>query len=249
MKLTFALLSAVFAQDAYNPTDPAPENPESEGQWPGQTTTDPCGSQYRYAGKASANQTCTIDFDSNKYTPWRVFVGGQYILNEYSFTSFDGVDPQNIDVVVFWEQVEGADGELDNSTCAGEGELSVSCEDYGGPWPGVYFQETTNDFRNAKNGNYNIQIAGAKSGDVLVLELVDSYGQGYACQNLTTNSGSIYVDGVDVQEDEWGNLYSDEGKITINVGDETAQLVNLFTTQQPGMNWEPNMWKSTVTKA
>ena len=31
MKLTLALLSAVFAQDAYNPTEAAPtENPESE---------------------------------------------------------------------------------------------------------------------------------------------------------------------------------------------------------------------------
>ena len=83
----------------------------------------------------------------------------------------------------------------------------------------------------------------------MVLELYDSYGDAYACQNLTTNSGTIYVDGTNVQEDPWGNLYSDNGQITINVGDETAQLVNLFTTQQPGMNWEPNMWKSTVTKA
>ena len=30
MKLTLALLSAVFAQDAYNPTEAPVENPESE---------------------------------------------------------------------------------------------------------------------------------------------------------------------------------------------------------------------------
>ena len=71
------------------------------------------------------------------------------------------MDPKNVDVVVFWEQAEGADGPdgpPDNSTCADYGDLSVECEPYGGPWPGVYFQETTNDFRNAKNGNYNIQV-------------------------------------------------------------------------------------------
>jgi len=255
MKLTLALLSAAFAQDDSYAVTEAPENPISEGRWPGQSTDNPCGSQFIHRGLESANQTCTIVYDDARFTPWRVFVGGQYILSDYpyQFTSFDGVDPKNVDVVVFWEQAEGPDGPdgpPDNSTCADYGDLSVECEPYGGPWPGVYFQETTNDFRNAKNGNYNIQIAGAVAGDVLTMYLKDSYDGEWACQNLTTNSGEIVVDGPEgVQEDAWGNKYSDTGRVTINVGDETAQIVNLFTVQQPGMNWEPNMWKSTVQKS
>ena len=94
------------------------------------------------------------------------------------------------------------------------------------------------------------QIAGAVAGDVLTMYLKDSNDNEWACQNLTTNSGEIVVDGPEgVQEDPWGNKYSDTGRVTINVGDETAQIVNLFTVQQPGMNWEPNMWKSTVQKS
>jgi len=48
--------------------------------------------------------------------------------------------------------------------------------------------------------------------------------------------------------DPWGNIYSDNGKIMINVGDQSGIIVNLFTTQQPGMNWEPDTFTSTVIK-
>ena len=81
------------------------------------------------------------------------------------------------------------------------------------------------------------------------MELKDSYGNPYSCQNLSTNSGEIVVDGEYVQMDPWGGIYSDEGKMFFNVGEEAAILVNLFTTQQPGVNWEPDTFVSTVTKA
>ena len=56
------------------------------------------------------------------------------------------------------------------------------------------------------------------------------------------------MDGTNVQMDPWGNIYSDNGKIMINVGDQSGIIVNLFTTQQPGMNWEPDTFTSTVIK-
>jgi hypothetical protein len=77
--------------------------------------------------------------------------------------------------------------------------------------------------------------------------LNDAYGNGFGAQNLSTNSGTINVDGVNVIQDAWGNLYTDSGLITLAVGDEVSDTVNLFTTQQPGANWEPSFWHSTVT--
>jgi hypothetical protein len=49
------------------------------------------------------------------------------------------------------------------------------------------------------------------------MQINDAVGNGFACMNLTTNSGEINVDGINVIEDPWGNLYSDTGLITINV--------------------------------
>lgn len=91
--------------------------------------------------------------------------------------------------------------------------------------------ETANDFRMSKESNYNFQVrsftlfcslsifkvAGAYPGDVVAMQINDAVGNGFACMNLTTNSGEINVDGINVIEDPWGNLYSDTGLITINV--------------------------------
>lgn len=227
MKLFAAFVSSAFA-----------------GSWPGQSDIDPCGTQVKYAGSA-VNQTCTIDF--NGLTPWRVFLGGAYILNQWSFTNFDGQGGDEQDVVVFWDQGYSADGELDNSTCGDDDDVIVNCVDYGGAWGGVYFQETANDYRMSKGSNYNIQIMGAVAGDTLTIQLNDAYGNPYSSQNLSSNSGEIVADGTNVIEDEWGNLYSDTGIMTFVVGDQSGQVVHISTTQQPGMNWEPSLWHSTVT--
>jgi hypothetical protein len=215
------------------------------GDWPGQSDVDPCGTQVNFA-ESSINATCTLDF--NGYNPWRVFLGGEWITGQYSFTNYDGMGGDSIDVVVFWEEGYQADGiTLDNSTCGATTDVTVSCAPQGSAVAGVYFQENANDFRMAKGSNYNVQIVGASAGDTLTIQLNDAYGNPYGAQNLSTNSGTITADGVNVVQDAWGNLYTDTGLINLNVGDETADVVNLFTTQQPGQNWEPSFWHSTVT--
>ena len=139
------------------------------GSWPGQSDVDPCGTQVKYAGTA-VNQTCSIDFNGKR--PWRVFLGGAYILGQYQFTNFDGQGGDQQDVVIFWEEsfFPGSDPpELDNSTCGADSDVTISCVDYGGAWGGVYFQETANDYRMSKGSNYNIQIMGAKVHFLLLL--------------------------------------------------------------------------------
>jgi hypothetical protein len=87
-----------------------------------------------------------------------VYLGGEWITGIYSFTNFDGMGADNIDVVVFWEQSNDADGNLDNSTCGEEADVSVNCVDQGAAVSGVYFQENANDFRMSKGSNYNVQV-------------------------------------------------------------------------------------------
>ncbi|CBY24319.1 unnamed protein product [Oikopleura dioica] len=231
MKVTAALIAAAYAADPVN--------------WPGQSDEDPCGTQIHFP-ESAVNATCTLDF--NGYNPWRVFLGGEFIVDEYSFTNFDGIGSDSIDVVIFWEQsYDGSTGLLSNATCGYDTDVSLNCVDYGSALPGVYFMETANDFRMMKESNYNFQVAGAYPGDVVAMQINDAVGNGFACMNLTTNSGEINVDGINVIEDPWGNLYSDTGIITINVADYASSTVNLFTQQQPGQPWEPSLWKSTVS--
>ena len=205
-----------------------------------------------------------------------MFLGGEFIVDEYSFTNFDGIGSDLIDVVIFWEQdYDGSTGLLSNATCGYDTDVTLDCVDYGSALPGLYFMETANDFRMMKESNYNFQVkhfapfyssfsfkvAGAYPGDVVAMQINDAVGNGFACMNLTTNSGEINVDGINVIEDPWGNLYSDTGLITINVtntfhhrtyiffqvADYASSTVNLFTQQQPGQPWEPSLWKSTVS--
>lgn len=212
--------------------------------WPGQSDVDPCGTSVSFA-ENSINATCTIDF--NGYDAWRVYLGGEFITGATSFTNYDGMTGDSVDVTVFWEEGYDSNGDLDNSTCGADADVTVSCVDQGAAVAGVFFQETANDFRMAKGSNYNFQISGASEGDVVAMQINDAYGTGWGAMNLTTNSGTINVDGANVIQDAWGNLYTDTGAITITVGSGGAALVNLFTVQQPGNNWEPSLWHSTVS--
>ena len=81
----------------------------------------------------------------------------------------------------------------------------------------------------------------------MTMAIKDSDGNDVGLQNLTTNSGDITVDGTNVVQDEWGNLYTDTGVIAMTVTDAASNVVHVFTTQQPGQNWEPDFWTSTVT--
>jgi len=88
-----------------------------------------------------------------------VFLGGEFIVDEYSFTNFDGIGSDSIDVVIFWEQsYDGSTGLLSNATCGYDTDVSLNCVDYGSALPGVYFMETANDFRMMKESNYNFQV-------------------------------------------------------------------------------------------
>ena len=138
MKLISAVIATALAAD-----------------WPGQEVNDPCGTQKQFA-ESSVNATCTLDF--NGKTPWRVYLGGEWITGANTFTNFDGMGADAIDVVVFWAQGNDGDGNLDNSTCGTVDDVTVSCVDQGAAVAGVFFQETANDYRMAKGSNYNIQV-------------------------------------------------------------------------------------------
>jgi len=213
--------------------------------WNGQHEFDPCGSQLQFE-ESSINKTCTLDF--NGYTAWRIFLGGEWIIGDKQFTNYDGLtDGKEIDLVVFWEEEMGADGVLDNSTCGSVADITLNCVDQGAPVAGVYFQETANDYRMGKGSNYNIQIVGAVAGDTLSMVINNAAGDPMGLQNMTSHSGDFVVDGVNVIQDSWGNIYTDTGIIAFNVGAQVADVVHIDTVQQPGANWEPSFWLSTVT--
>lgn len=88
MKLFAFFATAIFAQDdAYAaPTDPptaaptaAPEPVDIDIAWPGQTETNPCGSQISTNMENAVNKTCTISYP-DAYKPFRKFLGGTNII-------------------------------------------------------------------------------------------------------------------------------------------------------------------------
>merc|ERR1712100_327433 len=162
-----------------------------------------------------------------------MFAGnGAFVNGANTFTGFDGTS-SDVNVVVFFSQSEDADGNLDNSTCW---DAAVTCADSGADYSGPLFMENVNDHRNAKNGNYNIQIANVNNGDVLTIQLNDNDGNAYAVQNISAD------------EDNWGNQYSDDGSFTVTVGDAVfGQLFQISVVQQPGNTGVLSMWSSTVS--
>merc|ERR1711976_1055543 len=154
------------------------------------------------------NKTCTISAPNAQYQ----FAGnGAFVTGADTFTGFDGVSG-DVNVVVFYNQAKDADGNLDNSTCW---DINVSCVDNGAASAGLFFMENVNDHRNAKNGNYNIQIAGVQNGQTLSIQLNDNDGNGYGVQNITADFGVVSA-----TDDAWGNQYSDDGSFTIEVDAE-----------------------------
>merc|ERR1712050_410448 len=111
------------------------------------------------------------------------------------------------------------------------------------PSAGLFFMENVNDHRNAKNGNYNIQIAGVQNGQTLSIQLNDNDGNGYAVQNISADFGVVTA-----EDDAWGNQYSDDGAFTIEVDAEQpfGQLFQISVVQQPGNNGVLSMWLPSV---
>merc|ERR1712048_826275 len=203
-------------------------------EWPGVSVDNTCGSLWE-AEESIVNKTCTISAPNAQYQ----FAGnGAFVTGADTFTGFDGVSG-SVNVVVFYNQAEDADGNLDNSTCW---DINVSCVDNGSASAGLFFMENVNDHRNAKNGNYNIQIAGVQNGQTLSIQLNDNDGNGYAVQNISADFGVVTA------EDAWGNQYSDDGSFTIEVDAEQpfGQLFQISVVQQPGNTGVLSMWSSTV---
>jgi len=188
------------------------------------------------SGDNFVNKTCTVSGSSIEY----IFAGnGAFINGENKFTGYDGTS-SDVNVVVFFSQAADADGNLDNSTCW---DASVSCEDSGADYAAPYFMENVNDHRNAKNGNYNIQIANVNNGDVLSIQLNDNDGNAWSSQNITADFGTVAA-----ETDEWGNSYSDDGSFTVTVGDAVfGQLFQISVVQQPGNTGVLSMWSSSVS--
>merc|ERR1712203_869718 len=194
----------------------------SDASWDGVSADNTCGMVI--SGENFVNKTCTVSGSSIEY----IFAGnGAFVNGADSFTGFDGTS-SDVNVVVFFSQAEDADGNLDNSTCW---DASVSCADSGADYSGPLFMENVNDHRNAKNGNYNIQIANVNNGDE------------WAAQNIAADFGVVSA-----ETDEWGNSYSDDGSFTVTVGDAVfGQLFQISVVQQPGNTGVLSMWSSSVS--
>lgn len=223
--------------------------------WPGVASLDadepnPCGTKKVFL-ESAVNKTCTFSF--NGFKPWRVYVGGDYAVPDedptvYKITNFEGRGADAVDVTVFWEQRDGADGLPDNSTCGTYDDIDMDCDDNGVALEGFFLQETANDFRMSKTSNYNFQVAGTQEGDQITITLRDWLGHGWGAQNLTTSHGTILADEVNVVQDDWGNLYTDTGIVTVQVDSRVADNFELQTQQQPGNLWDPCAFLSEVTK-
>jgi len=203
-------------------------------KWDGVSADNTCGMVIS-TDESIVNKTCTVSGSSMDY----IFAGnGAFINGENSFTGFDGTS-SDVNVVVFFAQAEN-DGVMDNSTCW---DASVSCVDNGAADTSrPLFMENVNDHRNAKNGNYNIQIANVANGDVLTIQLNNNDGDEFAVQNISAPFGVVAA-----TEDAWGNQYSDDGSFTVTVGDAVfGQLFQISVVQQPGNTGVLSMWKSSV---
>lgn len=224
--------------------------------WPGVASLDddepnPCGTK-KTIYESAVNKTCTFDF--NGYTPWRVYVGGDYAVpgqpGDYIITNFDETGADAVDVTVFWEQRNNADGIPDNTTCGDIDDITLSCADNGGvALEGLYMMETANDFRMSKTSNYNFQISGAQEGDLLTITLRDWLGNPWGAMNLTTSHGTIVADGVNVVRDVWGEDHTDTGIVQVLVDSRVAFNFELQTKQQPGNLWDPCAFLSSVEKS
>jgi hypothetical protein len=218
MKVFSAIIAAAVASDA---------------SWDGVSADNTCGMVI--SGDNFVNKTCTVTGSSMEY----IFAGnGAFINGDNTFTGYDGTS-SDVNVVVFFSQSADADGNLDNSTW----DASVSCADSGADYSGPFFMENVNDHRNAKNGNYNIQIANVNNGDVLSIQLMNNDGGEYGAQNITADFGTVGA-----TADAWGNQYSDDGTFTVTVGDAVfGQLFQISVVQQPGNTGVLSMWSSTVS--
>jgi hypothetical protein len=221
MKLISALVSSALA-----------------ASWPGQSPTDTCGTQVSFADQ-SVNATCTLTLG---YDARRVYLGGEWITGDLTFTNFDGLGSDNVDVVVFWSQSFGADGvTLDNSTCGTDADVALSCADNGAPTGGFLFQENANDYRMAKGSTYSALIHGNFEGAPSLAIDIPSHGGTGAWQNISSNGGVITTTGGSTDDS------TDDGTFTIQIAEGySGDTISISLTQQAGEVGEPNFWAASV---
>ena len=117
----------------------------SASSWPGQAYN---GTIYQYCGTkvtlaaASVNATCSLDFNGFDFA--HISIPGCFSQgmgsNIVECNGVEGVtDPENLDVTVFWQQDFDLDGNLDNSTCAEDADITFSCQDNGAAPSGLFF--------------------------------------------------------------------------------------------------------------
>jgi len=216
MKL-FALIAAVSAN------------------WNGVSTDNSCGMEI--SGVNFVNSTCTI---SGSHIKAKFAGNGAFITGARTFTGYDGVSGA-VDVVFFFEQTEGEDGYMDNSTCW---DANVDCVDNGAATAGVFFMESVNDNRMAKGYNVNLQISGVQDGDTLFIELnTGGSGGGWRVQNISAPFGTV-----DAERDAWNNYYSDDGSfsVSVTVGAVFGDLFQISVTERPGNTEALDLWASSV---
>jgi len=231
MKVIAALVAGIFAQDSWE------GNP-----WIGNSPEFPCGNQiggfdadHNPRGENFVNKTCTISGPNIKY---KFAGGGAFIIDENSFTGYDG-DNNWMDLVFFYNQAFDENNKGDNSTCW---TASVSCQDTG-MVSGVYFMETVNSQLMAKENRFNLQISGVSAGDIISIAL-NSDDNPFAVANITAPFGTVGA-----TQDAWGNDYSDDGTFTVAVDGHFpfGQFFQIGIQQQAGETGVLNLWKSSVS--
>jgi len=235
MKFAILFNIVVFAtSSSADILDFAEPNVIADREWEGQNKDNTCGMQI--SGDSMVNSTCTLTGSNITYA----FAGnGAFITGPDTVTGYDDISG-HVDMVVFFSQ-NCQSGKCDNSTCW---DAAVHCVDNGQAVDGTFFMETV---RGAKNGNVNLQISGVSTGSTLKIQLKssnlkDENNEGFACQNITADYGEV-----NAIEDAWGNMYSDDGKFSVKVGNEDfGDLFQISIVQQPGEEDALNLWKSSV---
>ncbi|CAG5077858.1 Oidioi.mRNA.OKI2018_I69.PAR.g8829.t1.cds [Oikopleura dioica] len=159
----------------------------SAAEWQGQNDVQTCGAVASVdAGDSPVNATCTISFGG--YATSFVSVGGVFWTSDSTFTSFEGIfEGSTVEVLAFFPQSYDADGNLDNSTCGTEADISVSCVDQGAAEGRA---NLIGNFAFAPDNN-NFQVPVANADDSFAVDL-SSFG---AVQNQTCNGDAMSTSG------------------------------------------------------
>jgi len=232
MKFAILFNIVVFAtSSSADILDFAEPNVIADREWEGQNKDNTCGMQI--SGDSMVNSTCTLTGSNITYA----FAGnGAFITGPDTVTGYDDISG-HVDMVVFFSQ-NCQSGECDNSTCW---DASVDCVDNGQAVDGTFFMETVNEHR-GKKGNFNLQIFGVSTGSLLNIHLKNHNNEGFAVNNITAPFGEI----TNASEDAWGNMKSNDGQFSVQVGNEDFGDLFQISIAQHYTRDTLDLWKSSV---